>query len=58
MERMLALHKELDAPNTATDKTPIQRQFDTTDRQIGELVYELYGLSTDDIRVVVDATKR
>ena len=30
----------------------IQAQIDTTDKQIDEMVYELYGLSEDEIRVV------
>jgi hypothetical protein len=31
-------------------------QIDATDRQIDELVYELYGLTADEIRIVEDAT--
>ena len=49
---MLSLHKELDAARTPTDKTAIQRQIDATDRQIDNLVYELYGLTDKEIRIV------
>ena len=34
----------------------IQRQIDATDRQIDQFVYELYGLTDDEIRIVEDAT--
>jgi len=30
----------------------IQRQIDTTDKQIDQLVYELYGLTDEEIRTV------
>jgi len=30
----------------------LKRQIDATDRQIDNLVYELYGLSEEEIRVV------
>ena len=39
------------APTTAT-----QRQIDATDRQIDRLVYELYELTDDEIRIVEEAT--
>lgn len=32
-------------------------RVDATGRQIDELVYELYGLSDDEIRIVEEATK-
>ncbi len=38
-------------------KTPIQRQIEAADRQIDRLVYELYGLSEEEIRIVEEATK-
>ncbi len=53
---MLALYKQLEAAKTPTDKTAIQRQIDATDRQIDQLVYELYGLTDDEIRIVEEAT--
>jgi hypothetical protein len=30
----------------------LQRQFDATDRQIDQLVYQLYGLTDDEIKIV------
>ena len=53
---MLDLHKELDAAKTPTDKTAIQRQIDATDRQIDQLVYEFYGLTDDEIKIVQEST--
>jgi hypothetical protein len=32
------------------------RQIDATDRQIDRLVYELYGLTEEEIRIVEEAT--
>jgi hypothetical protein len=52
VEQMLALNKQLSAANTAHDTTFIQRQIDTTDRQIDKLVYELYGLTDEEIALV------
>ena len=37
---------------TDHDKTVIQRQIDATDHQIDQLVYELYGLTEEEIRVI------
>jgi hypothetical protein len=52
VERMLALNEQFAAAKTAHEKTTIQRQIDTTDAQIDKLVYELYGLSEDEIKIV------
>ena len=37
---------------TDHEKTIIQRQIDSTDRRIDTLVYELYGLTEEEIKVV------
>jgi len=34
-----------------------KRQIDATDKQIDQLVYELYGLTDEEIRIVEEATK-
>ena len=39
-----------------TPKPMLQRQIDATDRQIDRLVYELYGLTEEEIRIVEGAT--
>ena len=53
---MVRLHQRLAAAKTPTDKTAIQRQIDATDRRIDQLVYELYDLTDDEIRIVEEAT--
>ena len=49
---MLELHKELAAANTPDAKTRLQRQIDATNHQIDQLVYELYGLTEEEVRAV------
>ncbi len=57
VERMLSLHKQLATARTAQDKTVIQRQIDSTDRQIDRLVYQLYDLTDKEIAIVEEATR-
>lgn len=52
IDRMLELHKQLASAKTDHDKTVIQRQIDSTNRQIDRLVYELYGLTEEEIKIV------
>jgi hypothetical protein len=49
---MLNLHKELTAAKTDQEKIVIRRQIDATDKQIDARVYELYGLTEEEIRIV------
>ena len=57
VESMLKLHKDLQAAKTDHDKKLIQRQIGSTDKQIDQLVYELYGLTDKEIRIVEEATR-
>ncbi|MEB2308068.1 MAG: N-6 DNA methylase [Candidatus Brocadiaceae bacterium] len=52
VNQMLKLHKQLSSAMTDHDKTIIQRQIDAIDRQIDQLVYELYGLADEEIKIV------
>jgi restriction endonuclease S subunit len=52
VEQMLSLHKQLPAAKTDQEKTVIQRQIEATDKQIDALVYELYGLTEEEIKIV------
>ena len=52
VEQMLSLNKQLQTAKTDHEKTSLQRQIDVTDKQIDLLVYELYGLTEDEIRIV------
>ncbi|HMD67622.1 MAG TPA: TaqI-like C-terminal specificity domain-containing protein, partial [Chitinivibrionales bacterium] len=49
---MLSLHQELLLAKTDQEKTVLQRQITSTDRRIDELVYELYGLTKEEIEIV------
>jgi hypothetical protein len=52
VERMLELHRKLAAASVPADKDLYRRQIESTDRQIDALVYELYGLTEEEIGVV------
>jgi SAM-dependent methyltransferase len=51
VEQMLELHNRL-AAASQSDRDLYQRQIDATDREIDKLVYELYGLTPDEIAIV------
>jgi hypothetical protein len=57
VEQMLSLHKQLAGAKIPDEKTRIQRQIDATDHQIDQLVYELYGLTENEIQIVWEGTK-
>lgn len=57
VKHMLSLQKELSDAKTAHEKTALQRQIGATDQQIDQLVYELYGLTEEEIRIVEESTK-
>ena len=52
VEQMLALHKQLPEARTPHEQTALERQIEATDRQIDALVYELYGLTNEEIAIV------
>jgi type I restriction-modification system DNA methylase subunit len=52
VEQMLELHKKLAGIKNPDEKTRIQRQIDSTDEQIDKLVYELYGLTEEEIKII------
>ncbi len=52
VERMLTLHQQRAAAQTETDQQIFQRQIDATDKMIDALVYELYGLTEEEIALV------
>jgi predicted type IV restriction endonuclease len=57
VERMLDLHKRLAAARTPDEKSRLERQIAATDKEIDALVYELYGLTEEEIKIVEEATK-
>ena len=52
VDKMMSLFESLVAANTPNEKNTIQRQIGATEHQIDELVYELYGLTDAEIRIV------
>ena len=55
VEQMLELHQKLAAARTPQEKTALERQIAATDAQIDRLVYDLYGLTEDEIKLVEEA---
>jgi hypothetical protein len=47
----------LAAARTSHEKTALQRQIEATDGQIDRLVYELYGLTEEEIGIVEAVSK-
>ena len=47
---MLALNVQLAAANSRARKSRLQHQIDATDAEIDRLVYDLYGLTEEEIK--------
>lgn len=52
VDQMLSLHKQIHEARTPHEQTALQRQIEATDHQIDALVYELYGLTEEEIKIV------
>jgi len=52
VDSMIALHKHLRAAKSEAQKAITQRQIDATDAEIDRLVYDLYGLTAEEIALV------
>ena len=57
VESMLALHKRSASARTPQDKEMLSRQIESTDEAIDRLVYELYGLTEEEIKIVEEGDK-
>ena len=55
VENMLRLKYSFAAAKTSIDKQMVQHQIETTDEQIDMLVYELYELTEEEIRIVEES---
>jgi len=51
-EMILQLHKDLKSARTPQNKKLIERQIDAADKQIDKLVYDLYGLTENEINII------
>jgi hypothetical protein len=56
--RILELHEKLAEAKIERERTVIGHQISATDKQIDNLVYELYGLTDEEIQIVEEATAR
>ena len=56
VDQMLGLNKKLAESNMPQATEMIKRQIEATDRQIDTLVYELYDLTDDEIKIVEQET--
>jgi fido (protein-threonine AMPylation protein) len=56
VERNLDLHQRLSAAQTSADKERLQRQINVTDQEIDRRVYDLYGLTEEEIKIVEAAS--
>jgi len=55
-ENMLTLHKQLASAKSEAQTTVLQRQIAATDAEIDRLVYDLYGLTEDEIKIVEESS--
>ncbi|MEK7073132.1 MAG: N-6 DNA methylase [Patescibacteria group bacterium] len=53
----LSLNKRFASSKSEAEQAALKRQIDATDQQIDQLVYKLYGLTNEEIRIVEEATK-
>jgi hypothetical protein len=56
VDQMLSLHKQHKEARTPHEQTALQRQIEATDAQIDALVYELYELTEEEIRIIEDSS--
>ena len=57
VQTMLDLHRQLSSAGSDHDKTLLARRIEATDMQIDRLVYELYGLTEEEIEIVEAGAK-
>jgi hypothetical protein len=55
VDSILSLHKHLASAKGEAQRGAIQRQIEVTDAAIDRLVYDLYGLTKDEIAIVEGA---
>jgi type I restriction-modification system DNA methylase subunit len=58
VDSMQTLHKQLAAIDSESGKAVIQRQIESTDAEIDQLVYNLYGLTAEEIEIVENSTAK
>jgi hypothetical protein len=56
VQHMLTLHQRFSSAKTPQEKIALERQITATDEQIDRLVYDLYGLTQEEVKIVEGAT--
>ncbi|REK21897.1 MAG: restriction endonuclease subunit M, partial [Planctomycetota bacterium] len=56
VQQILRLQQELVSTKTSHERQALERQIEATDREIDQLVYELYELTDEEIKIVEEAT--
>lgn len=56
VEQMLSFQQQLAAVKMPHEKIVLDRQISAVDRQIDRLVYEMYGLTDEEIRIIEEST--
>jgi hypothetical protein len=54
-KQMIAFHKQIQSMKTPHEQESVQRQIAATDMELDQLVYSLYGLTKDEIKIVEEA---
>jgi hypothetical protein len=52
VKRLLAWHEQQHTAQTGHEQTSLQRQIDADESHLDQLVYQLYGLTAEDIQMV------
>ena len=55
VDKLITLKDKLLHSNTPSERQILQKQIEHTDKKINELVYELYDLTEDEIRIIEDS---
>ena len=58
VDQLQILNKDLHAATLAAQREQIQRAIDHAERKIDEIVYELYGLSEEEVRIIEKETSK
>ncbi len=58
VDQMLDLHRRQATAKTPSEQTALARQVAATDAQIDRLVYELYGLTEEEVGIVEGVAKK
>lgn len=54
---MLTSKKQLQQAKTESDKNYLERKCEQLDKEIDQLVYQLYGLTEEEIKIVEESVK-